>query len=186
MDEHDFAGRETRLREAVRSYEYPPTPDIARSVADRLAGQRRRSPGRRLAWGAALTLAILLLTMLAVPSVRAAVLEFIQVGAVRIFFTPTESGTPTAGGTPTAVEAHATGGTPISTPAPSHDHPLLLNLAGETTLSEAQERVDFPSFASLPPDLGETDRVFVQRIGGGPVVILVWASQGSPIKSASA
>ena len=159
MDDNDFAGREKRLQETARSYEYPPTPDIAHRAAGRLALPRpaRPGPGRRYVWGTALILAVLLIAMLAVPPVRAAVLEFIQVGAMRIFFAPAST-----------------------TVSPLTVIPSLLDLAGATTLSEAQEKASFPILLpSYPPDLGEPDRVFVQRVGG-PVVILIWTEPGPP------
>ena len=78
-----------------------------------------------------------------VPPVRAAVLEFIQIGIVRIFPAPVESPVPT-----------------IETPRHSHARANLIFLdssfgdksAGETTLENAQRNiVDFPSHSQPIP-----------------------------------
>lgn len=159
MDEHDISVIEKRLREAALAFEYPPVPDIARRVTRRLADQPpavRRSV-RRPALGVALALGLVLLALLAVPSVRAAVLEFFQFGAIRIFTNPTE--------------------TPVE---PYQTLPSLLDLAGETTLAEAQEQSGLPiRLPAYPPDLGEPDRVFMQQVGG-PVVVLLWTAPQAP------
>jgi hypothetical protein len=159
MDEHDFSVNEKRLREIALSFDYPPTPDITESVMERLKKplQARRQPAMRLASRAAIIALLVLLALLAVPSVRAAVIEWIQIGAIRIFLNPTE--------------------TPVG---PLRTIPSLLGLAGETTLSEAKEMVALPiRLPDYPDDLGNPDRVFVQDVGG-PVVVLVWTEPEQP------
>jgi hypothetical protein len=162
----------------ARNFSYPPTPDIAGAVRGQLAA-REISPKsglvtRRLAW-AALIILIILGGLLAVPQVRAAVVEFLQIGAIRIFLVEP---TPTPTSTPAPAASNATS-TPLPRPSPT---PLasLLDLAGETTLAEAQAQVDFPIRLPIyPAGLGSPDRVFSQNIGG-PAVVLVWLDPNQP------
>src|SRR6185503_5551266 len=86
------------LQNIARNFSYPPTPDIASAVAKRLAIKPEPkpliSPPWRLVW-AALVVLFILAGLLAVPQVRAAVVEFLQIGAIRIFLTePTPTATP--------------------------------------------------------------------------------------------
>src|SRR5688500_13303744 len=113
---------ETRLKELTGEFSYPATPPIARKVMARI--RKPVSSSRKLAW----TLAILLLTfisLMAVPTVRAAVIEFIQIGVVRIFPSnePMPNQTPEPQTTQTAV--------------PTSLIPFLESIAGETSLEEA-------------------------------------------------
>src|SRR5207244_11419355 len=85
--------QEAQLQRAAREFVYPPTPDIAVAVRQRLAGERlpahRPAPApagqrRRLAWiTVAATLAVLLVSILAVPEVRAVVQAVLRIGPVR-------------------------------------------------------------------------------------------------------
>ena len=103
------------------------------------------------------------------PQVRAAVVEFLRVGAVRIFLAP-----PTATPVPSGSQVNAT-------PEPSAT-PLLsvLDLVGEMSLVDAQVRFGFPiHLPTYPADLGPPDRVFFQDLGG-PIVVLVWLDQEHP------
>jgi len=145
-----------RLAAVARALPYPPTPNLAPAVMRRLAPRPvTAARPRRLAYGLTLAL-ILLAASLAVPSVRAGLLEFIQLGAVRILFAPTGTSTPEV------------------TPLPS-----VLDLGGQTTLAEARARLDFPiRLPAYPPDLGGPDQVFVQDLDGLSVV-LVWLAPGS-------
>jgi hypothetical protein len=60
----------------------------------------------------------------------------------------------------------------------------VMDLAGETTLAEAQEQIDFPiRLPTYPADLGSPDRVFFQNIGG-PAVVLVWLDPNKPSRVA--
>ncbi len=171
---------ETRLREVAHAFTYPLTPDIASAVKTRLAAEESRlKPGlplvsvsRRLVW-VALILLIILGGLLAVPQVRAALLEFLQVGAVRIFLVePTPTPTPA-----TIIPETPATATPRPSPTPISS---LLDLAGETTLAEAQAQVDFPiRLPAYPTDLGPPDWVFLQDLGG-PMVVLVWAKPDQP------
>jgi hypothetical protein len=74
---------EMHVQESAQQFDYPPTPDIARSVQRRL--ERRRSTA--LPWligvGAAV-LVILLVIVLFVPDLRAQALDWLGIGAVQI------------------------------------------------------------------------------------------------------
>jgi hypothetical protein len=181
---------EARLRAAARTFPYPPTPDIAGGVRSRLDAKAER-PARlrpRLAW-AVIAVLLILGGLLAVPQVRAAVVQFLQIGAIRIFLVePTPTMTPTTVTSPGPLPPMLA--TPISTPTEEPPTatprptptPLssVLDLAGETTLAEAQAQVDFPiRLPTYPPDLGPPDRVFLQDLGG-PVMVLVWLDPGQP------
>jgi hypothetical protein len=165
---------EARLQQLARHFPYPPTPDMTSRVRAQLAEGSRRKPGlppRRLAW-AALVVLLVLAGLLAVPQVRAALVEYLQIGAVRIFLIePTPTPTPT----PLAASSEEKPITPTPTPLAS-----LLDLAGETTLAEATEQAGFTiRLPTYPPDLGQPDHVFLQQIGG-PVVVLVWLDPAQP------
>jgi hypothetical protein len=109
-----------------------------------------------------------LVGLLAVPPVRAAILEFLQIGAVRIWrVAPTPSPPPVT--------------TPHITPRPSPTSMTsVLDLEGATTLDDAKARVPFPlRWPTHPPDLGPPDHVFVQDLDG-VAVILVWMQPNAP------
>lgn len=167
---------ETLIVKAADNFPYPPTPDIGAVVNQQLTAKRSRITIQtgRLAWVTLIVLFILA-GLLAVPQVRAAVIEFLQLGAIRIFLVePTPTATPPP---PTASPQSLTTAIPRPSPTPITS---LLNLAGETTLAEAQTRVDFPiRLPAVPSDLGPPDRVFLQDFGG-PVVILVWLELDQP------
>jgi hypothetical protein len=110
-------------------------------------------------WQIAGALALLALMLLAVPQVRAALIEFIQIGAARInLISPTATATGTVQATPLA---------------------SLLDLAGETTLTKAQRQMSFT--ITLPAEFGEPDRVFVQDLGA-PAVVLVWLNDDGSVR----
>ena len=154
---------ETRLQALAKEFKYPTTPPVANAVMARLRVSSPRPRNRQFAW-AVFAIIILLAGLMFVPPVRAAVLEFIQVGIVRIFPAPVEESTP-------AIQAPLTA-TPASTPESSL--PFLETLLGETTLEEAQSIVDFPiPLPTYPPDLGAPDRVYLQDANGW-MLILVW------------
>jgi len=168
---------ETLIVNAANNFPYPPTPDIVGAVKRQPVTKpsHMTTYSRRLAW-ATLIVLFILAGLLVVPQVRAAVVEFLQLGTIRIFLTEP---TPTATSPPPAASATET--PPTATPRPSPT-PItsLLNLAGETTLVEAQARVDFPiRIPAEPSGLGPPDRVFLQDLGG-PVVIMVWLEPVQP------
>ena len=170
---------EARVRSAAAAFVYPPTPNVAADVRRRLRRDvPRQSPKRsevgperlyrwRLAWVALMIIATLA-GLLAVPQVRAGLLEVLQIGAVRLFLVP-----PTATPTPT--------GAPAITPQPTPTLlPSLLELAGETTLDDAREKMDFVVLLpAYPADLGLPDYVFAQNLDG-PMLIMVWLDPDRP------
>jgi len=122
-------------------------------------------------------LTMILAVLLAVAPVRAAILSVLQIGAVRIF-----TSEPTASGLPTLPESSAGQNilAPTAPRAAATPPGTILDLAGETTLADAQERAGFPiRLPSYPGDLGPPDRVYVQDIGG-IAVILVWIDHTRP------
>lgn len=145
----DHANLEARLNAAAHHLIYPPTPPLRRWTSLRPA---HRSLTARVAAGIAV---LLVLSLAVVPPVRAAVLEFIQVGVVRIF--AGEAAPP-----PIAITA---------TPLPS-----LRLVLGRTSLDEAIATAGIPF--RLPALLGPPDEVYLQD-AGGPILFLVWAADGA-------
>jgi hypothetical protein len=167
---------EETLRSAARTFQYPPTPDIAGAERRRLKPDARYRPKRRaiLLWAAAL-LVLLLAGLLSVPSVRAAVLEFLQIGVVRIFLgAPTKTPDPQPAGLPT-VEA--------TSPFLVYDLVSIFDLDGETTLDGARNFSHVPiRLPAYPPGMGEPDRVFLQDMDGS-MLVLVWVDSENPEKT---
>ncbi len=178
---------EARLRATAGALPYPSTPDVAGAVRRRLAAASARLAPRsfitrrpRLAWAIALVV-LLVAGLLAVPEVRAGLLQFLRIGAVRIFLAPP---TPTPGEAEAIVTAlPATGVLPVATSTPRPTPTLaasLIDLGGETTLEEARARFGFPiALPAYPSGLGPPDRVFLQNFGG-PMVVLVWLDPAQP------
>ena len=164
MNEMEF---ETQLRSLASGMDYPPTPDIAGSVRARLrASTPPRLMNRTLARSLVVTL-VLIASLMLIPPVRAAVIEFIQIGIVRIFRSDPAPAPEETPGTRVPVTA---------TPGPTLPAliPLLEEIAGETTLGDAQRMVEYPILLpAYPAELGEPDRVFVQDAEGF-MTILVW------------
>jgi hypothetical protein len=188
---------EKQLLSLARGMEYPRTPDITGTVMARLpvfpspTGRevgRRAEPvkagkgrprstlrARRLAWSLTIIL-ILFTSLMLIPPVRAAVIEFIQIGVVRIFQgEPTPVPPPNQQFPSTMVPVTAT---PGATSQPLI--PLLERIAGETTLDEAQQTVNYSiSLPAYPSNLGSPDRVFVQD-ADGDMTVLVWIEPQQP------
>lgn len=182
---------EEQLHSIATTLDYPPTPDIAGLVMTRLrASTRPRFLSKTLAWSLTIIL-IVLSSLMLIPSARAAIIEFIQIGVVRIFprtaqpttetistATPVVNATrlPTLSSTPESfVPLTATSSSQASTLIP-----LLSRMAGETTLADAQKKVDFPILLpTYPSDLGPPDYVFLQNADGN-MVVLVWLDPQKP------
>jgi hypothetical protein len=167
---------EKQLLSISKGLDYPRTPNIAGSVMARLrASTRPRFISKRLAWSLTIIL-ILFSSLMLIPPARAAIIEFIQIGVVRIFRAePTPLSPPNQEVPSTMVPVTAT---PVPTSQPLI--PILENLAGEMTLEEAQKRVNYPILLpSYPPDLGQPDRIFVQE-ADGKMTILVWLDPQQP------
>lgn len=191
MNEPKLDPLEIRLEEAGHQMAYPPTPDLAGQISRRLRKTTPRSPAifprrlaifRRRAW-ALLALVVALMACLAIPPVRAALLEFIQVGAIRIrLIQPTALPSLTPAPTRTAGTASpAATAEPTLTPTASPTAlPVLNRLAGETTLAEAELSAGFEILLpAYPQDLGNPDRVYSQNLGG-LAVLLLWFEDGQP------
>ena len=167
---------ERQILSISKEMEYPRTPAIARSVMRRLrVPERRRSTNKKWAWSLT-ALVILISSLMLIPPVRAAVVEFIQIGVVRIFrVEPTPLAPPQQEFPSTMSPVTAT---PGSTSQPLI--PILQRLAGELTLDEAQQTVEYPlRLPSYPPDIGPPDHVFVQE-ADGDMTILVWRDPEQP------
>ena len=168
---------EKKLRSAAQKMQYPTTPDIAGSVVTRLQPSTRpRFASRKLAWSLTIML-VLVSSLMLIPTARAAILEFIQVGIVRIFPRPTES--------PVNMIRTSTpeGLTPL-TATPVIDFPSLIpmldTIAGETKLANAQETAPYPILLpTYPSELGEPNHVYVQDVEG-VMTILVWTDPQQP------
>lgn len=173
---------ETRVQTLAQGFPYPPTPQIAMKVMAKLRARttQRHLVARRWAWVIGIVIA-LFAGLMAVPPVRAAVLEFIQIGIVRIFLPPAETEIPIIQPPPTAMPGAAI---PVTaTPGPTASSaliPFLEQIAGETTLEEARQQVEFPiPLPAYPADLGQPDRVFVQDAEGW-MIVLVWLDPANP------
>ena len=76
---------ENKTRSLAQGMEYPRTPNIAGSVTTRLSiTTRPRFSSKALAWSLTIIL-VLFSSLMLIPPARAAILEFIQIGIVRIF-----------------------------------------------------------------------------------------------------
>ena len=89
-------------------------------------------------------------------------LDWLRIGAVRLFLAPE----PTPTGPP---------------PVPGS----LANLTGETSLEDAAAQLPFTlRLPAYPPDLGQPQHVYLQRINGTPVLILAWPDAQDPTRAA--
>lgn len=165
---------EKQLVSIAKGLDYPRTPDIARPVMKRLRSSARpQFVSRRFAWSLTAIL-VLFASLMLIPPARAAILEFIQIGIVRIFRAEPTPATPPQQQFPSLPVTV----TPSVTAAPLI--PILERLAGERSLTGAQQLVDYPILLpSYPPDLGPPDRVFVQDADGN-MTILIWIDPEDP------
>jgi hypothetical protein len=114
---------------------------------------------------------VITVVLLTVPPVRAAVLEFLQVGhSYHLRSAHTYADT----GASATIPAHAGS---FLNPA---DLVTLLELAGETTLELAREQAGFAlRLPTYPSDLGPPDHVFLQDMDGA-MAVFVWMSPEDP------
>ena len=170
MNEMDF---ETRIGSIAKRMDYPRTPDIAERVMTRLhLATKPRFISKAAAWSL-ITILILTSSLFLIPPARAAIVEFIQIGIVRIF-------KPEA--TPIFEEIPSTMIPQTATPASTKESliPILTRILGETTLEDAIQRVNFSILLpTYPSDLGRPDYVFVQD-ADGEMLILVWLAPEYP------
>lgn len=168
---------EERLKEVAQRFQYPVTPDVTGAVMKRLESGSRPRARLRSAWVVMGLLVLVLAALFAVPSVRAEIIHFFQVGVVRIFPSdPTVTAEPSIPQSPTTA-------TPVvvipeaTTPIPGINEPhytvTISGLAGETSLFNARISSPFPiRLPEYPDGLGRPDHVFLQE--EGRMVILVW------------
>jgi hypothetical protein len=177
MDEYRTIDK--RLEHLASETTYPPTPDIARSVAQRLKERRPWQRRRGVAWGMAV-LALVLIILVAVPGVRAEILRILRVGVVQILISPPEPAL-TSPATSAATAAQNTArltATLQNLPSPTQAYTTsLLPLGAETSLETAAQLAGFPLLLpGYPPDLGAPDKAYYQP--QGPVVVMVWLEPG--------
>lgn len=167
MDEKDRRKIEGLLKRSARKYVYPPTPNLAGEWKG--AGLQGRSFALRLAMGMALLL-VVFASLMAVPDVRARLLEFLQIGAVRVLVPEEQAPT------------QATSSVPTATLRPVEKLSLyaLEELSGRSTLEEARAMVDFElALPGYTGGLGDPDKVFVQQVDAGSQFVIVgWIEQG--------
>jgi hypothetical protein len=166
---------EKRLISIAAGLDYPRTPDVAGSVMRRLSPVTRpRFISRRIAWSLTIVL-ILCSSLMLIPPARAAIIEFIQIGVVRIFGSPSTPPAPIEEAPSTMILLTATPGPTLPALIP-----ILEDIAGEMTLEEAQQTLEFQLLLpSYPSGLGNPDHVFVQD-ADGDMAILVWQDPGQP------
>lgn len=134
-------------------FTYPPTPDIAGAVRQRLHPQP--TVNKQLRWAVALALFVVLLaaSLLAIPPVRAAVFEWLKIGAIEIFVVDEMP----------AVET----GVPLS----------ILDLGEAITLTDAQ--AIFPESLRLPTAWEPDSIVYSQQfLGRLPTISMQWQTDG--------
>ncbi|HLY26895.1 MAG TPA: hypothetical protein VKQ72_11180 [Aggregatilineales bacterium] len=166
---------ERHVRHAAETFVYPPTPDIAAPVRQRIARIEPIPGARRWLLWIGVALLIVLFVLLAVPGVRAAIVNWLRIGGVIVIpEAPTTTATPLL----SAPNARPSA-TPPRLPSPTALQSIL-DLAGETTLADAQKRVKFPiRLPTYPIGLGAPDRVYLQDLNGA-VVVLIWLSTSQP------
>ncbi|QYK50173.1 MAG: hypothetical protein KF701_07190 [Anaerolineales bacterium] len=162
MDDRSLAHLEDSLQQAGRMLAYPAMPDLAAAALRPQTAPRRPRPALRLAWAAAAVLA-LAASLLAVPDVRARVLEFLQVGGVHINL-PAE-GVSKFISTKRLAKALEQYGEIVP----------LADLQGIVSLAQARREAGFEiALPNYPTGLGEPDRVYLQGDDGERYAILVW------------
>src|SRR5215211_3277726 len=142
---------EHALVELGRSIDYPPTPELAGAVRDRLPERQRARFGRRYAVAAFAILAVAAGAVMAVPQTRGAVLGFFHLGGTTI----------------ERVETLPT----VETQAP-------LDLGRRVTLDEAERFMRWDLVR--PAALGDPDVVYVRSDLPGGVVTFVYGPPSSP------
>jgi hypothetical protein len=151
---------ERRLARLGDEVAWPPTPDLARAVAARVAAEPRRERARgpwpalrpaTVALAALVAALVVAVTLAAAPGVRARIADWLGIGAVRV----------------ERVER-------LPDVGPGRD----LGLGTRTTLASARRgaRVPVPTIAAL----GAPDAVYVDRAGAGGAALVYRARRGLP------
>jgi hypothetical protein len=151
---------ERELRALGATIDFPPTPDLVPAVGRRIAEPRARTllPGRPR-WAlvfALVALAAALGAVLAVPSARTALLEWLGIRGVTV----------------TRVETAPTA------PAPAQAD---LGLGERIPLGEASARAGSP-VAPPPRAAGAPDEVYVAPVAGATQVAFVWRSEDGSVE----
>lgn len=168
---------ENRLHSIASGMEYPPTPDIASRVSEQLyPSTRSRFISRKLAWSLTIIF-VLVSSIMLVPPARAAIIEFIQIGIVRIFPQEVES-------TPETIVIATPESIIPAAATPTESVPMLIpfldQIAGETELNNVQAIAPYPIlFPAYPVNLRQPDHVYVQD-ADGVMTILVWTDPEEP------
>ena len=147
---------ELELRALGRELDLPETPSLAGAVAVRLRAEPPRArvrPGHRRLVLALAALAVALAAALAVPSVRAALLDVLGIGGVTI----------------ERVDELP----PVSPPGE-------LGLGPAVSLDEARAAVDFRVRRPDPDEWGEPDGVYLGEVVPGGIVSLRYGSEARP------
>lgn len=188
---------ERTLRALGTEIAYPPTPDLAATVRQRIAAKPIRprpwwlpTPATRRRFAVALALLLILAVILgALPPVRKGVarrLGLANVEIVHVTAVPTPARAPTAlpasTPIPNATSIATPAGTATPTPAPTiAPTPTPATLRGQlgthTTLAEAQGRVPFAITAPTLPELGAPNEVYVQEPPPGGRVSLLYSAR---------
>lgn len=185
MSEDNFDTLEQRLSAIGRGFPYPPTPDISTAVRDRIEAKnvRRGFSQARLAWALAILL-VLATVLFAVPPVRAQILEFLQIGAMRVFFgesTPSEAAE-TPPGTTTNEPGAILGEETREAKQTASGLPTVRDIVPPITLQAAQELAGFGLKApAYPETLGSPDQVYYLNLEG-PAVLTLWMDSEAPEK----
>jgi hypothetical protein len=140
---------ERHIEHIAGHFVYPPTPTVT------IAGQRPRPALIRLSPVMRIAAAILILLagLMAIPPVRAAILDFLHIGAIQIEIT--------------------------DNPPTSELPRTLQDLEDAMTLAEAQESMMFN--LRLPPAYGEPDYVYSNQ-PSERTAIMVWVAPDDPQK----
>lgn len=167
MSSHDMERFEKNIRKLAAEFPYPETSDLRGPVWERtIEGPQVLSPRAAITYLTVIIALVVVFLLAAVPGVRAAVFEYVDIGSVRILF---GGEAPTEPADESALEA-----------APTPVLNILDQLEGETSLLQAQAEAEFViSLPQYPTDLGTPDHVFLQQAGGG-MVLLVWMEPGNP------
>jgi hypothetical protein len=163
VDKELMTDLEKQLVLLSQHIQYPTTPDIVQAIKGRQEGSTAWN--WKVRYGLAALMGVVLVTViLFIPPVRAQVMEFVQIGAVRIFI-PDRSITE---------DENIFSEEPMFSDDRQSTLSMLMQFAGETSLDAAREVVDFPiKIPTHPVELGLPDRIFLQK-GEGQMLILVW------------
>jgi hypothetical protein len=168
------------LAELGASIRFPPTPDLASAVLQRIAldvppTAPMRFPVRRILAAAAIVLIVLAAGLLLSSGLRSAVADLFGVRGVRIEFVR-ETPTPTATAAATTAATPSPAATPVASPmAATVGTGLLLGRA--MTLEEAQAEAPYRIHVPALPALGQPDEVYVRTLpDGNRMVSLIYLS----------